>query len=188
MTMTARLPVGQRSNDAGTLRFDHLELWGGNAKQAAECYITAFGFRSLAYAGPETGLTDRASYVVAQGDIRLVLTSALRPGGPINEPARGRKHSGYMLQIFTKPLQDRPTLFFKIIQRHGARVRQRQLQSALRLDRKGTRETWQSVTSLPFHPERSRGTAAATCSYLLVRAEERRGRPTRRSMTRSPAW
>jgi 4-hydroxyphenylpyruvate dioxygenase len=83
MTMTAPLPVAPY--DAGGLRFDHLELWVGNAKQAAEYYITALGFRPLAYAGPETGLGDRASYVVAQGDIRLVLTSALRPGGPIND-------------------------------------------------------------------------------------------------------
>jgi 4-hydroxyphenylpyruvate dioxygenase len=83
MTMTAPLPVGRY--DGGALHFDHLELWVGNAKQAAEYYITALGFRPLAYAGPETGLNDRASYVVAQGDIRLVLTSALRPGGPIND-------------------------------------------------------------------------------------------------------
>jgi len=83
--MTARLPADYRRYDSGALRFDHLELWVGNAKQAAEYYITALGFRPLAYAGPETGLADRASYVVAQGAIRLVLTSALRPGGPINE-------------------------------------------------------------------------------------------------------
>jgi 4-hydroxyphenylpyruvate dioxygenase len=85
MTMTAAVPASTRPYDGGTLRFDHLELWVGNAKQAAEYYITALGFRPLAYAGPETGLTDRASYVVAQGEIRLVLTSALRPGGPIND-------------------------------------------------------------------------------------------------------
>jgi 4-hydroxyphenylpyruvate dioxygenase len=83
MTITATLPVAAYNGAA--LHFDHLELWVGNAKQAAEYYITALGFRPLAYAGPETGLTDRASYVVAQGEIRLVLTSALRPGGPINQ-------------------------------------------------------------------------------------------------------
>jgi len=83
MTIAATLPVA--AYDGAALHFDHLELWVGNAKQAAEYYITALGFRPLAYAGPETGLTDRASYVVAQGEIRLVLTSALRPGGPINQ-------------------------------------------------------------------------------------------------------
>ena len=85
MTLTAAFPASKRPYDGGALRFDHLELWIGNAKQAAEFYITALGFRPLAYAGPETGLADRASYVVSQGEICLVLTSALRPGGPIND-------------------------------------------------------------------------------------------------------
>jgi 4-hydroxyphenylpyruvate dioxygenase len=58
--------------------WDHLELWVGNAKQAAYFYEHAFGFNRTAYAGPETGVRDRASYVLEQGDIRLVLTSALR--------------------------------------------------------------------------------------------------------------
>ncbi|HEV3407686.1 MAG TPA: 4-hydroxyphenylpyruvate dioxygenase [Gaiellaceae bacterium] len=58
--------------------WDHLELWVGNAKQAAYFYEHGFGFRQTAYAGPETGVRDRASYVVEQGNIRLVLTSALR--------------------------------------------------------------------------------------------------------------
>jgi 4-hydroxyphenylpyruvate dioxygenase len=59
------------------LEFDHLELWVGNAKQAAHYYCTAFGFEPLAYAGPETGVKDRASYVVRQNDLTLVLTSTL---------------------------------------------------------------------------------------------------------------
>ena len=58
--------------------WDHLELWVGNAKQAAYFYEHAFGFQLTAYAGPETGVRDRASYVIEQGDIRLVLTTALR--------------------------------------------------------------------------------------------------------------
>jgi 4-hydroxyphenylpyruvate dioxygenase len=57
--------------------WDHLEIWCGNAKQAAFFYEQAMGFRRTAYAGPETGLRDRASYVLDQGDIRLVVTSAL---------------------------------------------------------------------------------------------------------------
>jgi 4-hydroxyphenylpyruvate dioxygenase len=56
--------------------WDHLELWVGNAKQAAYFYEHAFGFHLTAYAGPETGVRDRASYVIEQGDIRLVLTTA----------------------------------------------------------------------------------------------------------------
>jgi 4-hydroxyphenylpyruvate dioxygenase len=58
--------------------WDHVELWVGNAKQAAYFYERAFGFTRTAYAGPETGLRDRASYVLEQGEIRLVLTTALR--------------------------------------------------------------------------------------------------------------
>jgi 4-hydroxyphenylpyruvate dioxygenase len=58
--------------------WDHVELWVGNAKQAAYFYEHAFGFSRAAYAGPETGVRDRASYVLEQGDIRLVVTSGLR--------------------------------------------------------------------------------------------------------------
>jgi 4-hydroxyphenylpyruvate dioxygenase len=58
--------------------WDHLELWVGNAKQAAYFYETAFGFTPTAYSGPETGVRDRASHVLEQGEIRLVLTSGLR--------------------------------------------------------------------------------------------------------------
>ena len=58
--------------------WDHLELWVGNAKQASYFYERAFGFTRTAYAGPETGVRDRASYVLEQGDIRLILTSGLR--------------------------------------------------------------------------------------------------------------
>lgn len=64
---------------------DHIEFYVGNAKQAAHFYKTAFGFQSLAYAGPETGLRDRASYVLQQGKIRLVLTSPLNSNHAITE-------------------------------------------------------------------------------------------------------
>jgi 4-hydroxyphenylpyruvate dioxygenase len=60
------------------LGWDYVELWVGNAKQAAYFYEHAMGFMRTAYAGPETGVRDRASYVLQQGDIRLVLTSPLR--------------------------------------------------------------------------------------------------------------
>ena len=64
---------------------DYIEFYVGNAKQAAHYYKTAFGFQSLAYAGPETGVRDRASYVLQQGKIRLVLTTALHSDHPISE-------------------------------------------------------------------------------------------------------
>jgi len=60
------------------LGWDHVELWVGNAKQAAYFYEHALGFTRTAYSGPETGVRDRASYVLEQGEIRLVVTSALR--------------------------------------------------------------------------------------------------------------
>lgn len=64
---------------------DYVELYVGNAKQAAHYYKTAFGFQSEAYAGLETGLKDRASYVLKQDKIRLVLTTPLVKDGAINE-------------------------------------------------------------------------------------------------------
>jgi 4-hydroxyphenylpyruvate dioxygenase len=65
--------------------WDHLELWVGNAKQAAYFYEHAFGFRRTAYAGPETGVRDRASYVLEQGDIRFVVTSGLRVDSEVTQ-------------------------------------------------------------------------------------------------------
>ena len=67
---------------------DHVELYVGNAKQAAHFYKTAFGFQSLAYAGLETGVRDRASYVLQQGKIRLVLTTPLTSHSSIADHVR----------------------------------------------------------------------------------------------------
>jgi len=64
---------------------DYVEFYVGNARQAAYYYRTAFGMSLVAYAGPETGLRDRASYVVEQGKIRFVLTTSLRAGSSIAE-------------------------------------------------------------------------------------------------------
>ncbi|WFB62388.1 4-hydroxyphenylpyruvate dioxygenase [Sphingobacterium sp. WM] len=64
---------------------DYIEFYVGNAKQAAHFYKTAFGFQSEAYAGPETGVRDRASYVLKQNKIRIVLTTALKSDSPISE-------------------------------------------------------------------------------------------------------
>lgn len=63
---------------------DYVELYVGNAKQAAYYYMCAWGFQPVAYCGLETGVKDRVSYVLQQDKIRLVLTSALQPDGPIN--------------------------------------------------------------------------------------------------------
>lgn len=64
---------------------DFVEFYVGNAKQASHYYQSAFGFDLVAYAGPETGVRDRASYVLQQNKIRLVLTTPLRPDHEISE-------------------------------------------------------------------------------------------------------
>ncbi|OYU94183.1 MAG: 4-hydroxyphenylpyruvate dioxygenase [Bacteroidetes bacterium B1(2017)] len=67
---------------------DYVELYVGNAKQAAHFYKTALGFQDLAYAGLETGLRDRTSYVLQQGKIRLVLTTPFDPESEIAQHLR----------------------------------------------------------------------------------------------------
>jgi len=62
---------------------DYIEFYVGNAKQAAHYYQSAFGFQPLAYAGPETGVKDKASYVVRQNKLTLVFTTALKTCSPI---------------------------------------------------------------------------------------------------------
>jgi len=62
---------------------DHIEYYVGNAKMSAFFFVNGLGFDLVAYAGPETGVRDRTSYVVEQGSIRFVLTGALEPGSPI---------------------------------------------------------------------------------------------------------
>ena len=66
-------------------RFDHLEFYVGNARQAAIFYSKAFGFTNTAYRGLETGERKTASYVMEQGEIRLVLSTALSPDHPISQ-------------------------------------------------------------------------------------------------------
>ena len=82
-------PVARAARTAAEARalhlggIDHVEFWVGNARQAAGFFASAFGFDIVAYAGPETGVPDRASYVVSQGDIRFVVTAGLRPDSPV---------------------------------------------------------------------------------------------------------
>jgi len=64
---------------------DHIEFYVGNAKQSAYYYQTAWGYELVAYAGPETGVRDRASYVLKQDKIRLVLTTSLDPDSEISQ-------------------------------------------------------------------------------------------------------
>ncbi len=64
---------------------DYVEFYVGNAKQAAHFYKSAFGFQSLAYSGPETGIRDKVSYVVRQNKLTFVFTTALRSNNEIAE-------------------------------------------------------------------------------------------------------
>jgi 4-hydroxyphenylpyruvate dioxygenase len=67
---------------------DHIEFWVGNARQSAYYFTNAWGFEPAAYAGLETGVRDRASHLVVQGDIRFVLTGALGPESAVAEHVR----------------------------------------------------------------------------------------------------
>ncbi len=64
---------------------DYIEFYVGNARQSSIYYRTAFGFQLIGYRGPETGVRDRASYLLQQDKIRLVLTTPIAPEGPIAE-------------------------------------------------------------------------------------------------------
>jgi 4-hydroxyphenylpyruvate dioxygenase len=75
--------VEARADEMPLLGVDHVELYVGNATQAAYYYAHAFGFREVAYAGLETGSRERVSHVMQHGDVRLVLTGALRPDGEV---------------------------------------------------------------------------------------------------------
>ena len=86
MSVTRDHLLRRRAASAAALRLggiDHVELWVGNARQAAGFFASAFGFDIVAYAGPETGVPGRASYVLTQGDIRFVVTASLTPDSPI---------------------------------------------------------------------------------------------------------
>ncbi|WP_420319289.1 4-hydroxyphenylpyruvate dioxygenase [Ekhidna sp.] len=86
METTATAPKTDEAKDFMPINgTDYLELYVSNAKQAAHYYKSAFGFKSLAYAGLETGVKDRESYVVVQDKIRLVLTSPLKSGTEIGK-------------------------------------------------------------------------------------------------------
>lgn len=90
-TLVSTEPTSAATQDfLPLLGTDYVELYVGNAKQAAHYYKTAFGFKTLAYAGPETGVKDRASYVLIQDKMRIVLTSPMNSNHPIAE--HHRKH------------------------------------------------------------------------------------------------
>jgi len=99
------------------LGWDHVEFWVGNAKQAAFFYEHALGFARTAYAGPETGVRDRASYVLEQGEIRFVVTSALREE---HEITRHHSRHGDGVRDISLTVPDATEAYRQAVQR-GAR-------------------------------------------------------------------
>ena len=97
---------------------DYVEFYVGNAKQAAHYYKTAFGFQSLAYAGPETGVKDKTSYVIRQNKLTFILTTPLRTGNAIADHIY--KH-GDGVKILALKVEDATDAFIQTTKR-GAKV------------------------------------------------------------------
>ncbi|MDQ2657819.1 MAG: 4-hydroxyphenylpyruvate dioxygenase [Bacteroidota bacterium] len=98
---------------------DHIEFYVGNARQAAQYYQHCMGFELIAYAGPETGLRDRASYVMQQGKIRFVLTTALRSDSEV--AAHVNRH-GDGVKILALWVDDARRSFFETTSRGAVAV------------------------------------------------------------------
>jgi 4-hydroxyphenylpyruvate dioxygenase len=95
---------------------DYVEFYVGNAKQAAHFYKTAFGFQSLAYAGPETGVKDKVSYVIRQNKLTFVLTTPLRMDNPIADHIY--KH-GDGVKVIALKVEDATSAFEETTKRGG---------------------------------------------------------------------
>ncbi len=100
---------------------DYVELYVGNAKQSAHYYKTAFGFQSLAYAGLETGLRDRTSYVLAQDKIRLVLTTPM-PGSGDSEIFEHIEKHGDGVKVIALCVEDATKAWNETTSRGGKSV------------------------------------------------------------------
>jgi 4-hydroxyphenylpyruvate dioxygenase len=97
---------------------DHVELYVGNARQAAHFYRSAFGFDVIAYSGPETSVRDRASYVLQQGRVRLVVTAPLSPSGQV---ATHVQRHGDGVKVIALRVRDAGAAYEAAL-RHGARA------------------------------------------------------------------
>ena len=95
---------------------DYVEFYVGNAKQAAHFYKTAFGFQSLAYAGPETGMKDKVSYVIRQNKLTFVLTTPLRINNPLADHIY--KH-GDGVKVLALKVEDARSAFEETTKRGG---------------------------------------------------------------------
>ncbi len=95
---------------------DYVEFYVGNAKQAAHFYKTAFGFQSLAYAGPETGIKDKVSYAIRQNKLTFVLTTPLRANNAIADHIY--KH-GDGVKVLALKVEDARSAFEETTKRGG---------------------------------------------------------------------
>ena len=90
MTTTSQLGAPSGAHTVASLinGWDYLEWWVGNARAVTAWLCSGFGFEVLAYSGPETGMADRVSYVLAQGDVRFVVSAGLGPDSEITRHVR----------------------------------------------------------------------------------------------------
>ena len=95
---------------------DYVEFYVGNANQAAHFYKTAFGFQSLAYAGPETGMKDKVSYVIRQNKLTFVLTTPLKTDNQIADHIY--KH-GDGVKVIALKVEDAKNAFDETTKRGG---------------------------------------------------------------------
>ena len=112
---------GAATDTMPLLGIDHLELYVGNAAQAAYFYVHAFGFREVAYAGLETGVRDETSHVLEQGRIRLVLTGTLRSDSDI---ARHHAHHGDGVRVIGISVPDSAYAYREAVARGARGVRE----------------------------------------------------------------
>ncbi len=119
---TQTLPAPAQAHDTFPINgTDYIEFYVGNAKQASLYYRAAFGFKLIAYRGPETGTRDRASYVLQQGKVRFVLTTAIRPDGDV---ARHVHEHGDGVKDLALWVNNAKTAYAKAIKRGAVSVRE----------------------------------------------------------------
>jgi 4-hydroxyphenylpyruvate dioxygenase len=119
--MTVTLPETEAAVDTFPINgTDYIEFYVGNAKQASHYYQSAFGYQVVGYRGPETGVRDRASYLLQQNKVRLILTSALSPD---NEAAVHVKRHGDGVKDIALWVDDARVAFAKAVERGAVPVR-----------------------------------------------------------------
>ena len=141
------------------INWDHVELWVGNARQAAYFYEHGFGFTPVAYAGPETGVRDRASYVLQQGEIRLVVTTGLRSD---HEAARFASAHGDGVKDVALEVPSATEAYRQAVQRGRPRESRSRTGSRTTTAASSSRRSPPTATS-STRSSTARSTAASTC-------------------------